>query len=153
MEDNKKTAAEETEKTPSRAIGTALDRPDGKDVGPEELADELEEATEKAGGRESLIKRFGTADLRLSKPVEWRGKTYTDLHLDFEGLTGLDMEAIDDEIGNIGLRGMVPAYSRMYQRMLAARAAKVPADMIEHLPLVDYNAIISAAQNFLFVTG
>ena len=124
-----------------------------KDKTAEELAEELEEATEQAGGRERMIERFGSAEVRLTKPFEWCGTTYTELHLDFGALTGRDMEAIDEEIGVMGLRGMVPAYSRMYQRLLSARAAKVPADMIENLPLADYNAITGAAQNFLFVSG
>ena len=122
-----------------------------KDTG--ELADELEEATEQAGGRGTLVKRFGAAEVELSAPFEWCGKVYTQISMNFEGLTGRDMEAIDDEIGVMGLRGLMPAYSRMYQRMLAARASGVPSDVIEHLPLVDYNAVITAAQNFLFVTG
>lgn len=120
---------------------------------PEELADALDEATEKAGGRDNLIKRFGSVDIQLSKPFEWCGVTYTELQLNFEALTGLDMEAIDEEIGTMALRGLVPAYSRMYQRLLAARAGGVPSDMIERLPIADYNAVTGAAQNFLFVTG
>lgn len=122
-----------------------------KDTG--KLADELGEAIEEAGGRSALVKRFGTADVELSAPFEWCGKVYTQISMNFEELTGRDMEAIDDEIGVMGLRGLVPAYSRMYQRMLASRASGVPSDVIEHLPLVDYNAVITAAQNFLFVTG
>lgn len=119
----------------------------------DELEERLEEETEKVGGRESLIRRFGHETVRLSSPFQWCGKTYEELDMDFEGLTGRDMEAIDDEIGAMGLRGTLPAYSRKYQRMLAAKAAKVPNDVIEHLPLADYNAVVNAAQNFLFVTG
>lgn len=119
----------------------------------DKLADEVKDAKEKAGGQESLVRRFGHETLRLSKPFTWCGKTYEELDMDFEALTGLDMEAIDDEIGAMGLRGTIPAYSRKYQRMLAAKAAKVPSDVIEHLPLADYNAVVNAAQNFLFVTG
>ena len=124
-----------------------------QEPGADQLADQLEEAVEKAGGRERLIQRFGIVEVTLSKPFEWCGKTYEEINMNFEGLTGRDMEAIDDEIGVMGLRGLVPAYSRMYQRMLAARASGVPSDVIDHLPLVDYNAIVTAAQNFLFVTG
>lgn len=118
-----------------------------------ELADKLEEAVKEAGGRERLIHRFGTAVVKLGRPFEWCGKTYEEISMDFEGLKGRDMEAIDDEIGAMGLRGLVPAYSRMYQRLLAARASGIPSDVIENLPLQDYNAIVTAAQNFLFVTG
>lgn len=118
-----------------------------------ELADRLEEAVGQAGGRNSMVKRFGSAHVELSAPFQWCGKAYTEIDMDFEGLTGRDMEAIDDEIGVMGMRGIVPAYSHMYQRILAARAAGIPSDVIEHLPLVDYNAVVTAAQNFLFVTG
>ena len=124
-----------------------------REPGADQLADQLEEAVEEAGGKERLIRRFGTVEVKLSKSFEWCGKTYEEINMNFEGLTGRDMEAIDDEIGVMGLRGLVPAYSRMYQRMLAARASGVPSDVIDHLPLVDYNAIVTAAQNFLFVTG
>lgn len=63
------------------------------------------------------------------------------------------MEIIDDQIGAMGLRGLLPAYSRKYQRMLAARAADVPEELLLKLPLADYNAVVGAAQNFLLVTG
>lgn len=119
----------------------------------DKMEERLEEETEKLGGRESIIRRFSHETVKLSKPFEWCGKTYEEIDMDFEGLTGQTMEAIDDEIGAMGLRGTIPAYSRKYQRMLAAKAAKVPSDVIEHLPLVDYNAVVNAAQNFLFVTG
>lgn len=124
-----------------------------KEPGADQLADQLEDAVEKAGGREKLIRRFGTVTVTLSKPFEWCGKTYEEINMNFEGLRGRDMEAIDDEIGVMGLRGMVPAYSRMYQRMLASRASGIPSDVIENLPLADYNEVVTAAQNFLFVTG
>lgn len=100
----------------------------------------------------------GTSNPNVAAAVyywaEYRnGEKVLELDMDFEGLTGRDMEAIDVEIGAMGLRGTLPAYSRKYQRMLAAKAAKVPNDVIEHLPLADYNAVVNAAQNFLFVTG
>lgn len=118
-----------------------------------EQIEQLEEETERAGGRKKLAEVFGVQDIKLTKPVEWCGEIYAELHLNFEGLKGRDMEAIDDEIGILNLRGLTPAYSRRYQRLLAARAAGVPSDMIEQLPLPDYNAVVTAAQNFLFVTG
>ena len=71
----------------------------------DELEERLEEETEKAGGRESLIRRFAHETVKLSRPFQWCGKTYEELDMDFEGLTGRDMEAIDDEIGAMGLRG------------------------------------------------
>ena len=117
------------------------------------IAEQADEAVEEAGGRAKLVKQFGTARITLSSPFEWCGKTYEEIDLDFERLTGRDMEAIDDELGAAGLHGASPAGSRRYQRLLAARASGVPSDVIEHLPLADYNAVVTAARYFLIVTG
>ena len=119
----------------------------------EKQAKKVAKEMEKVGGRAKLIKQVSVVDITLSKPFTWCDKTYEEVHLDFEGLTGVDMEAIDDMIGVAGLRGLVPSYSRLYQRLLCARASGMPSDAIEHLPLVDYNALINAAQYFLVVTG
>lgn len=120
---------------------------------PEELAEAVKTETEKLGGRAKLVAQATVADIILSKPFTWCGQTYEEVHLDFESLTGRDMEAIDDEIGTRGLRGLVPAYSRTYQRLLCARASGIPADAIEAMPLMDYNALVNAAQYFLILTG
>lgn len=119
----------------------------------EQMLDQYNEEVEKVGGREALIQRMGEVTVKLKRPVECRGETVEEIRLNFLGLTGLDMELIDDQIGVAGLRGMIPAYSRRYQRMLAARAAGVPEELILKLPLADYNAVVGAAQNFLLVTG
>lgn len=112
------------------------------------IAGQAAEAVEKAGGRENLIKQFGTAHVTLSAPFTWCDKTYKEINLDFERLTGTDMEAIDDELGAAGLNGVSPVGSRRYQRLLAARASGVPSDVIEHLPLADYNAVVTATRYF-----
>ena len=122
-----------------------------KDAG--ELLEQYEEAVEKSGGREAVVQRFGDVTIKLKNPVEFKGGTVSEIRLNFLGLTGLDMEIIDDQIGALGLRGLLPAYSRKYQRMLAARAADVPEELLLRLPLADYNAVVGAAQNFLLVTG
>jgi hypothetical protein len=127
-----------------------------KTVAAEDVAEkdeQVKDLTEKLGGRAALAEKFGKATIELSKPFSWCGQTYEKVEMDFEGLTGRDMEAIDDEIGMNGLRGVVPAYSRIYQRLLAAHASGVPADAIQAMPLVDYNAIVRAAEYFLIVTG
>lgn len=113
--------------------------------------DEVREATEEAGGRKALADKFGVVDIELSAPFEWCGVTYEQVHLDFSSLTGRDMEAIDDEMGAAGIR--FPADSRKYQRILAAKASKIPSDAIRNMPAADYNAIVNAARYFLIVTG
>ena len=117
---------------------------------PEKLADRVREESEKVGGRVSMIARFGTADIVFTKPLEWCGKTYTEAHLDFNALTGKDIEAIDDELG---VFTGSPENSRRYQKLLAAKASKIPSDAIAHLPAADYNAIVQAARYFLMASG
>jgi hypothetical protein len=68
-------------------------------------------------------------------------------------MTGADMEAIDDEMAAMGITVESAARSRRYQRIFAAKAGSVPSDMIEKLPVADYNAITNAARLFLLVTG
>ena len=119
---------------------------------PEKLAERVEEESRKeGGGRRDLLNHFSVVDVEFTKPLEWCGKTYERAHLDFSRLTGRDMEAIDDEMG--GNLPAFPANSRRYQKLLAAKASKIPSDAITHLPAADYNAMVSAARNFLIATG
>lgn len=102
---------------------------------------------------EAEIKRLSTATVKLSKTVEWEGKTYTELTMDYEGLTGRDMEAIDDELAAMGVVVANPNINHRYHRLLAARAAKVPSDMLRTLPLRDYQKVTTTARSFLLATA
>ena len=126
----------------------------------EQEAEELEKMTaamkreeEKAGGRAKLIQLYGKQHYELSAPFTWEDRTYRELDFDFMSLTGADMEAIDDELTMMRVNVSIPSQSRKYQKMLAARAAKIPSDVLEHMPLADYNAITAMARVFLFITG
>jgi hypothetical protein len=118
-----------------------------------DIAEKHEEEEKKLGGRKALIQKFGVTDVELSAPFEWCGDTYETVHLNFAAMTGADMEAIDDEMAAMGITVESAARSRRYQRIFAAKAGSVPSDMIEKLPVADYNAITNAARLFLLVTG
>lgn len=102
---------------------------------------------------EEVITKQSHTVYKLSKPMKWMKTTYTELDLDFESLTGKDFEAIDDELAGLGIIIATPQINHRYQRMLAARAAKVPNDMLENLPARDYNKVTVAARNFLLATA
>lgn len=119
----------------------------------ENIAAKTKKEVGKLGGRARLREVFGKTEITLSKPFTWCGETYETVTLDFSSLTGRDMEAVDEQIGMNRMQGRIPAYSRLYQRLLCARACPIPSDGIEHLPIADYNAMVTAAQNFLLVTG
>ena len=89
----------------------------------------------------------------FKKPIEIEGKKYTSLTFYFEDLTGLDIEAIEEELQDQNKYVLSPEISSAFQSMLAARAAKIPADEIRRLPIRDYMAIKNKARNFLINMG
>jgi formylmethanofuran dehydrogenase subunit E-like metal-binding protein len=114
-----------------------------------DAADELENVLD----MDAQIKRLSNVTVKLSKPVEWEGKTYEELTMDYEGMTGKDMEAIDDELSAVGIIVANPNINHRYHRILAARAAKVPSDMLRELPLRDYQKVTATARSFLLATA
>lgn len=69
----------------------------------------VREAVDAAGGKSRLLEVFGKSEITLTKPFTWCGTTWEKVTLDFTSLTGRDMEAIDQQIGQSRLRGLVPA--------------------------------------------
>lgn len=89
----------------------------------------------------------------FKKPVEIEGQKYASLTFYFDRLTGEDIEAIEEELQDQNKYVLSPEISSAFQSMLAARAAKVPADEIRRLPVRDYMAIKNKARNFLINMG
>lgn len=89
----------------------------------------------------------------FKNPVEIEGQKYTSLTFYFDRLTGEDIEAIEEELQDQNKYVLSPEISSAFQSMLAARAAKVPADEIRRLPVRDYMAIKNKARNFLINMG
>lgn len=92
----------------------------------------------------------GTYLHKFKKPFKWEGKEYKTLLFDFESLTGNDFIAVDREVTQkMGTTVIVAAVSAPFLMTMAARAAGVGSDMLEALPLYDFNKIISKARNFM----
>jgi len=90
---------------------------------------------------------------KLSEPFVYAGKTYTEMEFRFEDLTGRDMLDVEKEMQDIQEYALAPEISRGFQFRLAARAAGVGSDVLENLPLKDFNKITNEARNFLIGTG
>lgn len=86
---------------------------------------------------------------KLSKPFEWEGKSYTEFDFDFENLKGTDMIDIENEMAINGEYAVSPEISTSYLSKLAARAAGVGSDVIENMPIKDFNAAKNRARDFL----
>lgn len=89
----------------------------------------------------------------FTKPFEYEGKTYKELTFDFEKLIGTDMIAIEDEMAAVGQYALSPEISTSFLSKMAARAAGVGSDVVEHLPLRDFGKIKNESRNFLISTG
>lgn len=104
---------------------------------------------------EELMKDISVVTVKLSKPFSYQDEVYTEIKMDFEGLTGREVESIDAQLQTVGdymVTQINPYSNHKYQRYFAAAAAGVPSDMLEALPMRDYNKITKAAQDFLFAT-
>ncbi len=87
---------------------------------------------------------------KFKKPINWEGKEYTELHFDFEGLTGKDMLSIEKELMlTEGVSVVAPTMSTQFLFAMAARAAKTTRDIFMVMPLFDANKIRSKARSFL----
>ncbi len=90
---------------------------------------------------------------KLARPFTYENKTITELEFHFEDLTGRDMLKIEKEMQDMQEYALAPEISSNFQCKLAAKAANVGSDMLESLPLKDFNRITNAARNFLISTG
>jgi hypothetical protein len=91
----------------------------------------------------------GTYVHKLKKPFEYEGKKYTKIDFYFGKLSGKDAIAVEAELNASGK--YIPAQEISIDSIckLAGRAANIGCDVLEALPLSDFNKIIGAARNFL----
>lgn len=89
----------------------------------------------------------------FAKPFEYEGKTYQELTFDFGRLKGRDMVAIENEMQSMSEYALAPEISTSFQSKMAARAAGIGSDVLEAMPLKDFNKITGAARRFLLDSG
>ena len=90
---------------------------------------------------------------KFQKPFTFEGKKFEKLDFHFERLTGKDMIAIETEMQAMGEYALAPEISRGFQCRMAAKAGNVGADVLESMPLPDFNKITNAARDFLISSG
>lgn len=89
----------------------------------------------------------------FKKPFEYAGETYTALTFDFEKMTGRDMVSIETEMQMNNEYCLAPEVSRSFQAKMAAKAAGIGSDVLDAMPIKDFNRITNAARSFLIDTG
>lgn len=90
---------------------------------------------------------------KFSRPFTYEGITYETMEFPFERLTGRDMVKIEAEMQAQGEYAVAAEISRSFQAHMAARAAGVHPDVLEAMPINEFNRITNAARDFLIATG
>ncbi len=85
----------------------------------------------------------------FKKPFQFEGKEYTELTLDLDALTGQQLIESETETRALGDRTPMLEVSKSYQAVIAAKAAKVPCDLIKTLPAKEFSKVTVMVQNFL----
>jgi hypothetical protein len=90
--------------------------------------------------------------IEFRKPFTFEGKEYNNIVLDLDSLTGRDL--IKAEAESRVIAGPSPSpmteFSKPYNAVVAAKAAKVPVDMILDLPAREFTSVTVTVQDFLF---
>ena len=97
-----------------------------------------------------------TVHLDFKRPIDYAGKHYDHIDLDFEKLTGRDCLQIEREVeATTGKNVVVPALNSEYLVRFAAHAAVEPvgADVIYALKSRDFMAVTGKARSFLLASG
>ncbi|MBQ7263476.1 MAG: phage tail assembly protein [Synergistaceae bacterium] len=89
----------------------------------------------------------------LTRPIEHKGKPLRELDMDLDGLTGRDLLDVEQDIFRSGKILMMSDFSKLYLVRVAARAARVPFEVLEGLGARDFNALAQEVQSFLIGTG
>lgn len=103
----------------------------------------------KSAEKKELTEKYTILNYKLTKPIEFEGKEYNELTLDFGSLTGNDAIAIEEEMEAMNLYAMAPETSRAYQIRMAARAGGFPYQLTEQISFRDFTRLANAARNFL----
>jgi len=90
---------------------------------------------------------------KFKKPFEYEGTKYTTLNFYFERLTGRDMISIENEMQARSEYALDPLLSRNFQSKMASRAGGIAADVLEAMPMQEFNKVVNAARNFLIDSG
>ena len=104
-------------------------------------------------GADGAEKSTGVYKHVFKTPFTYEGTEYKEITFNFERLTGRDMIVIENEMQAQNEYALAAEVSQNLQSKIAARAAGIGSDVIEAMPLRDFNKITNAARDFLLDTG
>ncbi len=89
----------------------------------------------------------------MKKPIEFEGKKYEFLTLNFDDMTGRDVRQAKMAFDRPGRLAPVLALDTEFGAFFAARAAHVPYELMDYLSAPDYMVLAQAGVNFLVSSG
>lgn len=84
----------------------------------------------------------------LSKPLSHKGQSLDEIELKLEEMTGRDLLEVETQMNAEG-KFLVTDFSKAYQLRIAAKAARIPVEVLEGLSARDFTKVVSAVQLFL----
>ncbi len=92
---------------------------------------------------------------KFKTPFTWEGRTFESMTFNFARLTGRDSIAVSGELESENKHPLIKEWSVDYQVKLAARACreKVGSDILENLPILDFNRICYMTRSFFVGLG
>lgn len=101
-----------------------------------------------------VVQSDGTeTDFVLSRPIIFDGETIEKIKLDFDSLTGGDIEKAELQFNSENPQGatvvIMKEMSKGFCAIVAAKAAKVNVNLIRSLNARDYTKITARVMNFL----
>ena len=88
--------------------------------------------------------------IKLVRPVDFDGRTYMEIDLDLESLTGHDLISAERQFLANGANQSIAVkeFSKEFQAYVAARAVSVPVELIFKLSAPDFSLVTLKVQNF-----
>lgn len=107
-------------------------------------------------GKENLNSEVVEATVKtidFVKPLVFEGETFNGISLDFESLTGNDIEKAEmqfiSENPQIAAQTPLKEMSKSFLAIIAAKAAKKPVQLIRSLSAPDYSKVTTTTMAFL----
>jgi hypothetical protein len=91
--------------------------------------------------------------IQLKKALKHKGQELTELDIPLENLTGSDLIDSEQQYFRSGKATPFPDLSKGYLVRIAARAAKIPIEVLETLSAQDFVAVAGQVQVFLMGLG
>lgn len=87
--------------------------------------------------------------VKLRKVIRHKGEQIEELNIPLEELTGFDMIEVERQIQGDGKPAVFSDSSKDYIIRIAARAAKIPYEIMARLTASDFNLVVQKVQVFL----